>query len=166
MSVEKKIIVVGSPGSGKSYFSKIIGEVMGIEVTHMDMLFWNSDKTYITDDELVNKLNNVMLKDEWIIDGNYKSTMELRLKEASIVFFLDFTTEQCIEGITNRVGKPRDDMPWIEESVDPEFLKFVLNFKEEYRPSIIELLEKYEDKIVYVFKDRDEMNQFIDGLTE
>lgn len=49
--------------------------------------------------------------DEWIIDGNYGSTIELRLQACDTVVFLDYSTNICLDGIKKRRGKPRTDIP-------------------------------------------------------
>ena len=142
------IILIGSPGSGKSYLARHFSEKLNISVHHMDNLYWRPDKTHITRAELVNAIADIMQQDEWIIDGNYISTMEQRVQGADIIIYLDFPTEQCIEGIRSRIGQKRADMPWIEEALDEEFLEFVLNFKEEINPQIEQLLTKYSEKRV------------------
>lgn len=43
----KKIIVIGCPGSGKSTFSKALNKITGIPLFHLDMMFWNADKTTV-----------------------------------------------------------------------------------------------------------------------
>lgn len=43
----KKIIVIGCPGSGKSTFSKWLQKITGIPLFHLDMMFWNADKTTV-----------------------------------------------------------------------------------------------------------------------
>ena len=76
-----KIIVIGCPGSGKSTFSRALAERTGIPLYYMDMLFWNSDKTHVTREELRARLSRVMEGEAWIIDGNYLSTMEMRAEK-------------------------------------------------------------------------------------
>lgn len=137
----KKIIVIGSPGAGKSCFSRELTLLTNIELFHMDNLYWHEDKTHISHEELVSKLNDIMTNDTWIIDGNYISTLELRIKEADTIFYLDYPTEVCIEGIKARVGKKRDDIPWVEDELDNDFLKFVETFRTETKPQIESLLE-------------------------
>ncbi len=159
-----KILILGSPGSGKSYYAKKIGEITGFTVVHLDNLYWNKDKTNITFEELEVKINEVIINDQWIIDGNYRITLEQRLKVADTVIYLDFTTIQCIKGVENRIGVPNDNMPWVEEEFDPEFKEYILTFRENIRPKIIELLEKYKGKNIYYFNDRTEMDVFINNL--
>jgi hypothetical protein len=52
-------------------------------------------------------------------------------------------------------------MPWIETEEDAEFLEYVKRFDTEQRPNIIELLEKYKDKRIFVFKTREEANEYL-----
>ena len=157
----KKIIVIGSPGAGKSCFSRELSLLPNIELFHMDNLYWHEDKTRISHEELVSKLNDIMVNDTWIIDGNYISTLELRIKEADTIFYLDYPTEVCIEGIKSRVGKKRDDIPWVEDELDNDFLKFVEGFRTETKPQIESLLEKYNYKRLYRFSCRDDMNKYL-----
>ena len=43
----ERILVVGSPGSGKSTFSRALGELTGLPLIYLDRLFWNADKTTV-----------------------------------------------------------------------------------------------------------------------
>lgn len=161
----KKVIVIGSPGAGKSYFSKKLALATKIELFHMDNLYWHADRTHITHEELVRKLQAIMSADAWIIDGNYISTLELRMKEADTIFYLDYPTEVCIEGIKSRVGKERDDIPWAEEELDSDFLRFVEAFRTETKPQIESLLEKYKGNTQYRFCCRGDLEKFLsDGF--
>lgn len=162
--MNNKIAVIGSPGGGKSYFSKKLSRLTGIPVYHMDNIFWKPDRTNISRDELTRAIEDIMKRDKWIIDGNYISTIEQRIKGAETIFYLDFSTEQCIEGIKSRVGKQRDDIPWTEETLDEEFYDFVVRFRDEIKPEIESLLQKYADKKVVRFSSRDEMRQYLREL--
>jgi len=157
----KKIIVIGCPGSGKSTFSRALHKITGLPLYHLDMMYWNSDRTTVERSVFRDRLENVLVKDAWIIDGNYASTMELRIQACDTVFFLDYPPDVCIEGIRARIGKARTDMPWVEEGEDEEFLEFVKNYNVENRPFVIDLLDKYSDKNIIVFKSRDEADEYI-----
>ena len=102
-----------------------------------------------------------MRSDEWIIDGNYASTMELRLQACDTVIFLDYPLEVCLEGVRARRGRKREDMPWVEEEEDEEFIRFIKDFGTEARPKILELLKKYSHKSIYIFKTREEAEGFL-----
>lgn len=126
------------------------------------MLYHYEDGTHITREELVEKLKEIFKEKEWIIDGNYQRTLELRLKECDTVFLLDFPTDVCIKGAESRVGNKRDDMPWVEEKLDEQFKQAIMDFSKEKLPQIYELLNKYKDSVnINIFKSREEADRYI-----
>ena len=99
------------------------------------------------------------------MDGNYQRTLEMRIKACDTIILLDFDLEVSLEGATSRVGQQRDDMPWKEESLSEEFKNKILSFREEKLPEIYKLLDKYNDeKEIFIFKNREESNKFIEDL--
>ncbi len=160
-----KIVVVGPSGAGKSEFSRKLNKILNIELFHLDNIFWNEDKTHIEREEFDNKLSDILHKDRWIIDGDYSRTYEVRFKNADTIFFLDYPKDICLEGANSRIGKKRDDLPWIEEEFDKEFKEWIINWFIETRPILIELINKYKnDKSIIIFKSREEANDFINSL--
>ena len=163
----KKVIVIGCPGSGKSTFSKALHAQTGIPLIHLDLLFWNADKTTVEKSVFMQRLRKVLAQDAWIIDGNYASTMELRLQQSDTVIFLDYPTEVCLQGIEERKGKARSDMPWVESGKsDEDFTEFIKNYRTKSRPQVIELLKKYPKKRVFVFQNRAEADSFLAQLQQ
>ena len=158
----KKVIIIGCPGSGKSTLGRMLKNKTGLPLYHLDMMYWNEDRTTVDKDIFLGRLKEAMEKDEWIIDGNYASTMDLRFAECDTVFFLDYPTDVCLEGVKARIGQPRSDMPWIENDVsDDEFISFIQNYNTVNRPKVMELIEKYPDKNVIIFKSRKEADEYI-----
>ena len=157
----QKIIVIGCPGSGKSTFSKALHEITGIPLFHLDMLFWNADKTTVEKAVFLERLAEVMGQSRWIIDGNYASTMELRMQACDTVIFLDYPLELCLEGIQRRRGTVRSDIPWVETEEDAEFMEFIKNYNDQNRPEVMRLLDQYSDKNIYIFTTRAEADAFL-----
>ena len=62
-------------------------------------------------------------------------------------FLLDFPTEVCITGAESRIGKKREDLPWIEEKLDENFKQLIINFSKDKLPQIYKLLDKYKDTV-------------------
>ena len=160
----KKIIVIGCPGSGKSTFSRALHEKTGIPLYCLDRMYWNADKTKVAKDVFRTRLAEALKQDSYIIDGNYQSTMEMRLADCDTVFFLDYDLETCLSGVISRMGKPREDMPWIETEEDPEFIRTVKAYIPEQRPRVLELLETYKDKNTIIFHGREESSEYLKTL--
>ena len=154
--------MIGCPGSGKSTFSRELHRVTGLPLYHLDMMYWNADRTTVEKAIFRKRLGDVIAEDAWIIDGNYGSTMEMRMAACDTVIFLDYPTELCLAGIRARQGKPRSDMPWIEEGDDEEFLAFVRDYNSDSRPTVMKSLETYADKNIYIFHDRSEADAFLE----
>ena len=159
----KRVIVIGCPGSGKSTVSRALHNKTGIPLYHLDMMYWNADKTTVDKSVFLGRLSAVLAKDEWIIDGNYGSTMELRMAACDTVIFLDYPLDVCLDGIKARRGKPRSDMPWIETEEDAEFIEFIKNYNEHQKPKVLELFEKYSDKNIVILRSREQADAFLNG---
>lgn len=163
----KKVIVIGCPGSGKSTFARKLHEITGIPLFHLDLMYWKADRTIVEKSVFLKGLQEAMEGETWIIDGNYSSTMEMRMSACDTVFFLDHDVDICIRGIRERRGQPRPDMPWIEgEEDDEELMTFVRNYPVANKPEVMELLEKYSSKRIYVFKNQEESNRYIQNLLD
>ena len=160
----KKVIIIGCPGSGKSIFARSLESLTGLPLHHLDMMYWNKDKTTVTKDIFIKRLQSVMEKDSWIIDGNYQSSMEMRLGECDTVFFLDYSTQVCLEGIRSRKGKARSDIPFVDDENDEEFISFIKEYNSKVRPQVISLLEKYRDRNIIVFNSREESENFLSSF--
>ena len=160
----KKVIIIGCCGSGKSTFARKLHACTGIPLFHLDQLNWNTDKTTVEKEVFLKRVQNVIQKDSWIIDGNYGSSIEMRMQACDTVFFLDYPVDVCIQGIHERVGKVRTDIPWVEDEVDEGLIEFVRNYEKEDRPEILELLSKYKEKDIHIFRNRKDVKIYLESL--
>ena len=133
-------------------------------LTHLDMLFWNEDKTTVEKDVFLQRLQAVLGQAEWILDGNFSSTLELRVQECDTVFFLDYPVEVCLAGVRSRIGTVRADIPWMETEEDPEFMEYIRNFSGGHREQILQLLDKYQGKEIHIFTTREDADLFLSKL--
>ena len=156
----KKVIVIGCPGAGKSCFSRKLRDVTGLPLYHLDLIWHKPDKTTAIREEFDRALGEILLRDEWIIDGNYNRTLEARFRACDTVFFLDLPVEDCLRGAESRIGQVRENLPWVEDCFDEEFRAWILNFSKDKRPHIDELITKYPDKRVVVFRSHKEIDAY------
>lgn len=159
-----KAIIIGCPGSGKSTFANKLRNITKLPLYHLVMIWHKEDRTTITKEEFDVKLSNLLEKDRWIIDGNYQRTLEMRLKECDTVFLMDYPLDICIAGVKSRVGHKHNDLPWIEDNLDPEFEEKIVNFSKDKLPKIYDLLEKYKDKNIIIFHTREESDKYLKKL--
>ena len=160
----EKVIVIGCPGAGKSVFSRKLRDRTGLPLYYLDMLWHKPDKTNVSSEQFDAGLKEIMEKDRWIIDGNYLRTMERRIQMCDTVFLLDYPLEVCLEGAKSRIGKEREDLPWKETVFDEEFRQWILDFSRDQLPVIYELLKKYKEKKIIVFRAREEAGKYLKNL--
>lgn len=156
----KKIIVIGCSGAGKSTFSRKLHEITKIDLYHLDTLYWNSDGTHIQRSELIEKQEKIISGERWIIDGNFKRTLEMRIKNADLIFFFDLPTQVCINGAVNRGESP--EIP-CKLPVNDELIDFIKNFNTDVKPKILELFKKYKSNVI-TFNSHKQADDFIDEI--
>lgn len=160
----KKIIVIGCPGAGKSTFSRKLKEIIHLPLYHLDMIWHNSNKTNISNEEFDKALNNILITKRWIIDGNYQRTLDARLKSCDTIFLLDYPLDICLSGAESRIGKKRFDFPWIEMQFDNEFKQWIIDFPNKELPLIYNMLDNYSDKNIVIFKTRNQADDYLKEL--
>ena len=160
-----KVIIIGCPGSGKTTFAEKLSKITKFPLYYLDAIWHKPDKTHIAREDFDGRISKILETPKWIIDGNYNRTIEMRLQQCDTVFLFDLPIELCIQGATDRLGKGRYDLPWIEKELNPSFKQLIEEFPTKSLPKIYELLEKYgKDKQVTVFKSRKEADDFLKTL--
>lgn len=158
----RKILVIGCPGAGKSTFARKLREKLQLPLYYLDMIWHKPDRTTCSREEFDRRLQKILQEDRWIIDGNYLRTLEVRLQKADTVFFLDYPSEVCLAGAKERIGKKREDLPWVETEFDEEFRQWILDFSRDQLPVIYRLLKQYDaGKKIFVFRSREEAERYL-----
>ena len=161
----KHILVIGCPGAGKSTFARALRDRTGLPLWYLDQIWHRPDRTNVSREEFDGRLGELLRGPEWIIDGNYLRTLEVRLQAADTVFLLDYPTEVCLEGARSRIGTRREDLPWVEEEFDPEFRQWIEDFSRDQLPEINRLLEQYRDgREIHRFRNREEAAAWLRGF--
>ena len=163
-SIGHRILILGCPGSGKSTFARALAAKTGLPLVHLDNVWWRADGTHITRDEFDLALSELLRGEQWIMDGDYSRTYEVRVRAADTVIFLDYPEEVCMAGIIARVGQKRPDIPWTESTLDPELVALVQNYARDDRPALLSILQQYPDKRSLIFTSREEAARWLSDL--
>ena len=80
------------------------------------------------------------------------------------MFLLDYPLEVCLAGARERIGKEREDLPWVATELDEEFRQWILDFPRNEMPAIYKLIGRFQnEKRIYVFHTRDDINDYFAG---
>lgn len=126
----RRIVLIGSGGSGKSTLARRLGGILGLEVVHLDALYWHPGWTETPRQEWRRVQETLVARDAWILDGNYGGTLDLRLAAADTVVLLDLPRWTCLRRTllrtlrSRRQGRP-DMAPGCPERLNAEYVKFL-----------------------------------------
>ncbi|HEX7175820.1 MAG TPA: DNA topology modulation protein [Pyrinomonadaceae bacterium] len=168
----KRVLVIGSGGSGKSTLARLLGELLDVEVVHLDVEHWRPGWTEPSKEDWRRKVEELLRGDEWIIDGNYSGTLETRLAACDTVVFLDLPRALCVwralkRVVTYRKGRRPDMAEGCDEKFDLKFLKWIWDYPKRTRPKVLTLLEENaRARSVYRLRSRAEVEGFLRGAKE
>ncbi len=161
-----RIMLVGSPGSGKSFLARALAKTLGYDLIHLDVEYWQPNWVNTPKAEWEEKHQQLISGHQWIIDGNYSSTMEARWQAADLVIHLDTSRWLCLWRVIHRHGNKREDLPqYLEERYNQDFLaflKYIWDFPHTKRGQILALRAKYADQAFLILKNKREIQQVLD----
>ncbi|MBP3962893.1 DNA topology modulation protein [Paenibacillus lignilyticus] len=166
----KKMILIGSGGSGKSTLARKLGELLSIEVHHLDALLWKPDWIAVSKEEQITIQDELLGRDRWIIDGNYGGTLDRRIKAADTVIFVDLSRWICLYRVLKRRFRHRhtkriDMAEGCEERITLHFMRWVWAYPSKHKPKIMkQLMELSNDKSIIVLKTRSEVRTFLERI--
>lgn len=137
----RRVLIIGNSGGGKSSLARALGERTGLPVIHLDVLFFKPN--WVESDRLQfrQRVAEALAAPQWICDGNFGSTYDLRMPLADTIIWIDRPRLQCLyrairRAITySRGGRP-DMAPGCRETIDLKFYRFIWTFDAAIRPRL------------------------------
>jgi adenylate kinase family enzyme len=163
----RKVLVIGSGGAGKSTFARRLGGRLGIEVIHLDALYWRPGWSETPKAEWAETVAEVARRDAWVMDGNYSGTLDIRFEACDTLIFLDMPRRVCLWRVVKRFlvyrGRTRPDMAaGCVEKIDLEFILWVWNYPKRQRPSVLQRMrEKADSKRMIRLRSPAEAERFL-----
>jgi adenylate kinase family enzyme len=170
MSAMQRVLIVGSSGAGKSTLARQLGSRLGLPVHHLDQYFWCPGWVKTPEETRVAIVKRLVKGEKWIIDGTYRQSLDMRLKAADTVIFLDLPRWVCVYRAARRRvqyrAQKRDD---IADNCDesllnlqfPRFLRKIWEYPEQTRPTIVASLNRLDDhKRLYWLRTKQQVRQF------
>ncbi len=160
----QKILIIGISGTGKSRLARKLSELLDIPTTYLDSFIWNEHWKENNEKNVIQKLEDVLKNEKWIIEGFIHPSATPKLQKADLVLYLDYSGPRAFLGGLKRWwqyrGKARPEMPnGCIERFDWNFLKVM--WKRAERPEIEEAIKGFEKKIIRL-KSWKETDSFLD----
>ncbi|MBR0817906.1 AAA family ATPase [Bradyrhizobium liaoningense] len=159
----RRIIVVGSQGSGKTNLSRNLGRKLGLPVVHLDVLYWRPGWKPSDKPSFRTRVADAIAGEEWVIDGSFSGlAFDLTLARADTLVVIDRPRWVCQWRILWRSAFDRDttrpDLPkGCPEQFDWKLMKEAWRYDTERVPVIeAERLQYGPDvPVVRLRRDRD-----------
>lgn len=123
---------------------------------HIDQIQWLNNKNVITFEELKQKLESIVVKEEWIIDGNYSSTLSMRLKYATKVIWIKEPRVKCIVRVIKRYIYSlfkREHIGENPKTLSFEFIKYIWDFPKNNEQFIIQEMKGSMPNVQWIIDD-------------
>jgi adenylate kinase family enzyme len=141
----RRILVLGSSGSGKTHFSMRLAETIGLDVIHLDAHFWRPDSQPRADAEWREIVSSLTRREAWIMDGTYERSLDLRIPRADAIILLESSPAHCLARVIERQGsanRSRPDLPdGYVERLDENHRRYLSGYPEVTRPAVLASIE-------------------------
>lgn len=168
----KRIMVIGiSAGVGKSTFARKLGESLQIEVYHLDAYYWKPGWVEASDEDFKNSQKEMVKQEQWIIDGNYGSSFDVRVEQADTLIYLQLSLFTCLYRVVKRwimnYGRTRSDLgEECPEKLDWKFIKFIITTYNSRKMVMHKRFDTLQasNKNIIILKSKREIHSFIENL--
>jgi adenylate kinase family enzyme len=132
----------------------------------LDKFYWKPNWQKVESTEWHKIQNDLISRDRWIIDGNYTSTIDIRLEAADTVIFLKFNKFICLGRAVKRRFFPSTDRSeelggGNKERLTWNFLRWIWIYPA--KETVLNL-KRYRDKKIIIFNNPKELEKFLDQL--
>jgi adenylate kinase family enzyme len=141
-----RVAIIGCGGSGKSHLARQIGAVLGVVPVHLDTVYYDADWNPLPAAEFAAVQRELVRPQRWVIDGNYASTLPIRLKAADTVIFLDLPARTCLRGIAQRRlrhGGGQHDAIGVYDRITWGFIRYILGYRKTMAPWVRSLIAEH-----------------------
>lgn len=168
----KRVLILGNSGSGKSSFAEKLAAKLGIPCVHLDSHYWRPNWVPTPAEEWPDVVRRLIDEDEWVMDGNYSSTLDERMQRADTAIYLRVSRPVATWRVLKRRiahrGQARGELAeGCYEKIDLEFLRWIWDHPSRAKRRTFPILKKYsssEKTILYL--NSKEAQEFIDFVTE
>lgn len=164
-----RIAILGCGGSGKTFVANWLAALLDLPLTHLDAEFYDGDWNTLAQDKFEQSQRRLVGPPRWVLEGNYASTMSIRLAAADTVIFLDLPAVTCVAGILQRRLRYRGGQhinDGVYDRVTWSFVRYIWGYRKSMRPKVRRLIAEHGDHArLITLSSRSQTQQFLEALS-
>ncbi|MEO3810749.1 topology modulation protein [Sphaerisporangium sp. B11E5] len=162
-----RVAIVGSGGSGKSHVARELGRILGAPVTHLDAVYYDDEWNPTPQDKFEAVQRQLVSEPRWIIDGNYNSTLEIRLQACDTVVMMDVPTRMALWGILSRQVRHGGGQhtAGVYNRVNRDVITYVATYRRRMRPRVLSKIDQHAaGKPLVLLTDRAQTHRWLEKV--
>lgn len=164
----RRVAIIGCGGSGKTTIGRRLAAAIGTQVTHLDAIYYDDEWNTLPQDKFAAVQEELVAAETWVIDGNYASTLPIRLRRATHVIFLDLPAITCLWGILQRRWRYRGgqhDQAGVFDRITWGFIRYIWSYRRDMAPRVRALIAEHAGHAqVHIVRSRRAANQLASEL--
>ena|ERR1700730_10530154 len=151
----KRVVIIGRGASGKSTLAVRLGEITGLPVIELDKFFWRPGLVATPRDQWVAVQEGLLAEEGWIIDGDLGlyDAVEVRLRAADTILFLDFSLLRCS---WRAIRRSRERAA---------FWRWLLAYRWQSRPILLQAIANHAVKAdLHILRNPKALTRFVAGV--
>jgi len=142
-------MVIGCSGAGKSTLARKLAAMTGLPLIDLDGLYWRPGWIAPPTEEWRGIVTDAAAALEWVMDGNYAGTFDLRMPRADAIVWLDCPRRLRLWRVVKRTARNfrrnREGLPpECPEHLNWKFLKYIWTFDRDHKPLIDAAINRFD----------------------
>jgi len=153
----KRVVILGRGASGKSTLARSLGQITGLPVIELDKIFWRPGLAATPRGQWVAVQEKLVAEEKWIMDGDLGpyDAVEVRLRAADTIIFLDFSLVRCAWRAVRRARERAD------------FWRWLVAYRGKSRPMLIQAIASHAASAqLLVLRDPNDIGRFLADISK
>lgn len=163
-----RIAIIGCGGSGKTQLANQLAALLNLPLTHLDAVYYDADWNPLPAEEFAALQKKLVAEPRWLIEGNYASSLPIRLTRADTMIFLDLPAPTCLTGILQRRWRYRGGQhtkDGVYDRITWDFVRYIWGYRKTMRPRVRGLLAEHSgDATLITLTSRRQATRFLTRL--
>jgi adenylate kinase family enzyme len=149
----QRVVILGRGASGKSTLAVELARITGLPVIELDKVFWQPGLAATPRDRWIAIQQEFVERERWIMDGDLGryDVVDVRLRAADTVIFLDFSLVRCAWRAIRRSPERAD------------FWRWLFAYRRQSRPLLLRAIAAHAPKAdFHIFRSPRALRRFVE----